>query len=91
MAHSKNIVLIVDDDQTGFQMLFEHLQEAGFAVLIAPHAEAAFESIKDTLPDIILLDVTLPGIDGFTLAARLKADEATRDIPIIFMATVIDV
>ncbi len=81
----KGTVLIVDDNLTNLSVLFNSLEGVGFRVLVATNGEAALSGIAQTLPDIILLDVMMPGLDGFETCRRLKANAATRNIPVIFM------
>ena len=81
----KGTVLIVDDNPANLGVLFDSLEGVGFRVLVATDGETALAGIGQALPDIVLLDVRMPGIDGFETCRRLKADEATRDIPVIFM------
>jgi signal transduction histidine kinase len=81
----KGIILIVDDNPTNLGVLFDSLERDGFRVLVATNGEAALQAVGRVRPDIVLLDVQMPGIDGFETCRRLKADEATRDIPVIFM------
>jgi signal transduction histidine kinase len=81
----KGTILIVDDNLTNLSVLFDSLEGVGFRVLVATNGEAALAGISQTLPDIILLDVQMPGIDGFEMCRRLKASETTRNIPVIFM------
>jgi two-component sensor histidine kinase len=69
-----------------FNVLADFMREAGYKVLLATRAETVFETIGRELPDIILLDINLPGITGFEIAARLKANRRTRGIPVIFMS-----
>ena len=83
-------ILIVDDNPANLGVLFDSLEEVGFRVLVATDGEAALAGIGQVQPDIVLLDVRMPGIDGFETCRRLKADEATRDIPIIFMTALTD-
>jgi two-component sensor histidine kinase len=78
-------ILIVDDDAAGIKLLLDHLNNCGYKVLVAIDAEAALQSIEQIIPDIILLDIKMPGVDGFTLASQLKERDTTDDIPIIFM------
>ncbi len=85
MTTTQDIVLIIDDTPANLGVLFDHLEKAGFKVLVATSGEAALEGVKHILPDIILLDVIMPGIDGFETCRHLKANEATKDISIIFM------
>jgi len=80
-----DIVLIVDDVPENLSVLHDALDESGFTVLVATNGESALARARQTLPDIILLDAVMPGMDGFEVARRLKADFSTRHIPIIFM------
>jgi diguanylate cyclase (GGDEF)-like protein len=81
----KGIILIVDDNPTSLGVLFDALTDAGFKVLVAQDGESAIQKVRYVPPDVILLDVIMPGIDGFETCRRLKGDEQTRDIPVIFM------
>ncbi len=83
---TRNTILVVDDDPYMFNLLSDFLHEAGYKVLRATQAEKVFEVTGQTLPNIILLDINLPGADGFSIAAQLKANKETRDIPVIFMS-----
>jgi two-component system, sensor histidine kinase and response regulator len=83
-------ILIVDDTPYNLVVLFDYLNECGFEVLLAEDGESLLEQIKYVLPDIILLDIMMPGIDGFETCRRLKANEATKDIPVIFMTSLTD-
>jgi signal transduction histidine kinase len=84
-------VLVVDDDPTNLSVLFNYLSEMGLKVLVAQDGESAIEQIEYERPDIILLDVLMPNIDGFETCRRLKANTATQDIPIIFMTALSDI
>jgi len=86
----RSIILIVDDNQTNLDVLFELLRNYGFKVLVALDGESAIEQTEYIHPDLILLDIMMPGIDGFETCRRLKADPPTRDIPIIFMSALSD-
>ncbi|MEC5396698.1 response regulator transcription factor [Uliginosibacterium sp. H1] len=79
------IVLIVDDVPENLSVLHDALDESGFTVLVATNGESALARARQSLPDIILLDAMMPGMDGFEVSRRLKADFSTRHIPIIFM------
>jgi CheY-like chemotaxis protein len=79
------IVLIVDDVPDNVAMLHDALDEAGHTVLVALNGETALQRATDAQPDVVLLDALMPGMDGFEVARRLKADERTHHIPIIFM------
>ncbi len=78
-------VLIVDDTPGNLALLSDTLSEAHYRVLVAIDGSAALEQIQYIKPDIILLDVMMPGIDGFETCARLKADPETAAIPVLFM------
>lgn len=84
-------VLVVDDDPTNLSVLFNYLAEMGLKVLVAQDGESALEQIDHERPDIILLDILMPNIDGFEMCLRLKANPATSDIPVVFMTALSDV
>jgi len=85
------LILIVDDIPTNLDVISEALSNAGYKVAIATSGERALQQVKRRLPDMILLDVMMPGIDGFETCQRLKADPETCNIPIIFMTAMADV
>jgi PAS domain S-box-containing protein len=78
-------ILIVDDDLIDLQLLKSVLKEGGYAVELASGGELALKIARATLPDLIVLDVMMPGLDGYQVCERLKASERTRDIPVIFV------
>lgn len=78
-------ILIVDDDPTNLAVLDDCLTSAGYRVLVAESGEAALERIKHIKPDLVILDVKMPGMDGFQTCQILKEDEVSRDIPVIFV------
>lgn len=78
-------ILIVDDMPINLSIVVDYLEEYGFGIRIARNGESALERVRYDQPDLILLDVLMPGIDGFETCRRLKADPETRDIPVIFM------
>src|SRR5512134_2610279 len=82
---NSDVVLIVDDVPDNLSVLHDALDESGYTVLVATHGEAALASAAQALPDIVLLDAMMPGMDGFEVARRLKAAPQTAHIPIIFM------
>lgn len=83
-------ILVVDDNPTNIQVLFDVLSEMGYRVAIAKSGEAALLRLQSYHPDMILLDVMMPGIDGFETCRQLKANPATHSIPIIFMTALSD-
>jgi signal transduction histidine kinase len=84
------LVLIVDDTPTNLEVISDTLGDAGFDVAIATSGDRALQQVERRLPDLILLDVMMPGIDGFETCRRLKANERTCRIPIIFMTALSD-
>ncbi len=82
---NSDVVLIVDDVPDNLAVLHDALDESGYTVLLATSGEAALTRAAQALPDIVLLDAMMPGMDGFEVAKRLKASPATAHIPIIFM------
>jgi two-component system, sensor histidine kinase and response regulator len=86
LCHSLDgCVLVVDDNPTNLSVLVNLLRDVGLRVLVATDGESAIEQIEYVKPDLILLDVMMPGIDGFETCQRLKANPETVKIPIIFM------
>ncbi|HEY9608287.1 response regulator [Allocoleopsis sp.] len=86
----KGVILIVDDTPTNLEVLLDFLENSGFKVRVAEDGESAIEGAEYAPPDLILLDVLMPGIDGFETCRRLKANPATQDIPVIFMTALTD-
>jgi len=80
-----DVVLIVDDVPDNLSLLHDALDDEGYTVLVATHGEAALQRATQAVPDIILLDAIMPGMDGFEVARRLKAQPETTHIPIVFM------
>lgn len=79
------VVLIVDDIPENLSLLHDALDESGYMVLVATNGESALQRARQGIPHIILLDAMMPGMDGFEVCRRLKADYATQHIPVIFM------
>ncbi len=88
---SEEPILIVDDNAASLDVLFNLLGSAGFELAAAVTGEMALELIAREPPALILLDVQLPGIDGYEVCRRIKADAATSRIPVIFMTAQTDV
>ena len=78
-------VLIVDDTPANIDILARFLKQNGLDLSVAPDAEIALKVIAKNKPDLILLDVMMPGIDGYQLCEKLKSDDLTKGIPIIFI------
>ena len=81
----KHKIYIVDDTPTNLQVLADYLIERGYEVFVAVDGTNAIEQITQSLPDLVLLDVMMPGIDGFETCRRLKSLPSTKNIPVIFM------
>lgn len=88
---ARGIILVVDDNPANLQVLSSFLDQSSFEVWAARSGEKAIQRLdNDNLPDLILLDVMMPGIDGFETCKHLKSDPRVQDIPIIFMTALSD-
>ena len=83
---SKGNILVVDDHFDNLNLLAKVLSDEGYVVRVAPSGKLALQSVAAMLPDLILLDIMMPGLDGFQVCARLKADKNYRDVPVIFLS-----
>lgn len=81
----KGTVLVVDDTIANLELIISFLSKKGYKTLIAKDGETAINRAEDSIPDLILLDIQMPGIDGFETCKRLKNNPLTSEIPIIFM------
>jgi len=79
-------ILIVDDNPMNLKVLSDALEPEGYRILVAPSGEVALKIAAKGEPELILLDVMMSGLDGLATCRRLKADAATRDIPVIFIS-----
>lgn len=86
----KALILIVDDDPTNAEVLSEYLKRADFETMIASTGQKALARCATTLPDLILLDVMMPEMDGFETCIKFKQQDSTREIPIIFTTALTD-
>src|SRR4051794_33148407 len=84
-------IFIVDDNPKNLALLKSILREAGFSVRAADDGRRALAMVAARAPELILLDITMPGMDGFEVCRALKSEEATRDIPVIFISALEDV
>jgi DNA-binding NarL/FixJ family response regulator len=85
-----DVVLVVDDQPDNLALLHDALDEAGYTVLVATDGASALKRAAKAQPDIVLLDALMPGLDGFEVARRLKADPHTAPIPVVFMTGLTD-
>ncbi|MGQ4648192.1 ATP-binding protein [Lyngbya aestuarii] len=82
----KGSILIVDDNPTNLGVLSDYFSDSGWEILVAQDGEAAIETVEYAHPDIVLLDIIMPVVDGFETCRHLKANPSTKDIPVIFMS-----
>ena len=83
-------ILLVEDNTTNLQILHQTLDGRGYRLLIAKNGESALAVAHEVKPSLILLDIMMPGIDGFEVCRRLKADPETEEIPVIFLSSLDD-
>lgn len=86
----EDTVLLVDDNPTNLEVLYQTLDGHGYRLLAARGGKAALSIVEETRPTLILLDIMMPGMDGFEVCERLKADPSTRDIAVIFLSALGD-
>ncbi len=84
-------ILIVDDHPNNLSLLLKFLHEQGYKVRVAPNAEFALKTVNISPPDLILLDIRMPDMDGYEVCQRLKNQANTADVPIIFLTALNDV
>ena len=84
------LILVVDDSPANLSVLSNALVQSGFEVAVARDGDTALEQVQMDSPDLILLDVLMPGIDGFEVCRQLKANQSTREIPVVFMTALSD-
>ncbi|MGK7926688.1 MAG: response regulator [Spirulina sp.] len=86
----RGTILIVDDNPTNLEVLYGTLDGNGYEILVEMDGQSGIEQVLKNPPDLILLDIMMPGIDGFETCRRLKANPKTRDIPIIFITALFE-
>jgi two-component system, sensor histidine kinase and response regulator len=86
----KKVLLIVDDRPENLDLLISFLEKCDYSIIVAKSGEETFQRFEYSKPDIILLDIMMPGIDGFETCRRLKEDDRYKDIPVIFMSALDD-
>jgi CheY-like chemotaxis protein len=91
MPQSRRKVLIVDDEEIMRELLTLHLTHHGYSVILAADAVEAAHLVLKEHPDLIVLDVELPYMDGYEFVAALKADPATKHVPVVFLTSREDV
>ena len=88
---SAGVILVVDDNAANLSLLTSLLNEAGYETRAANSGRRALQLVERSLPDLVLLDVTMPEIDGYQVCLRLKANAATSGVPVIFVSALDDV
>ena len=87
----RRTILVIDDDPKNLKLVKDLLEVAGYEVILSEDAETGIATAKEQLPDLILMDFQLPGLDGVQASKILKKDEATKNIPVVFItASVIE-
>ncbi len=86
--NDKGTILIVDDAPANLKLLTDSLTPAGYEVLLASSGELALASVATRLPELIILDIRMPGMGGFEVYRQLKERAETRDVPVIFLSAV---
>jgi DNA-binding NarL/FixJ family response regulator len=89
-ANIQATILVVDDAPDSLRFLTDTLEAEGYAVRIALNGETALASLAEELPDLVLMDAMMPGMDGFETTRRIKADPALALVPVIFMTGLTD-
>jgi CheY-like chemotaxis protein len=89
--NDKGVILVVDDTSTSLKLLTGTLAAKGYEVRAANSGELALASVALLPPELILLDIRMPGMDGYEVSRRLKSREESRDIPIIFISALTEV
>jgi DNA-binding response OmpR family regulator len=85
MTQQKKRILAVDDDPTALRALSQILMQKGYEVLTAPDGETSLSLLQEETFDLAILDVTLPDFSGFDICRKIRKDERTRDMPVIFL------
>ncbi len=90
MNTTEPIIMIVDDDERNTRLLKAQLEAEGYGTMAALSGQECLSQLRERLPDLILLDIMMPGLSGFEVAGRLKADSRTKNIPIIMITALED-
>ena len=83
---TKGDILIVDDTLANLRLLMNMLSKQGYKVRGVPNGSIALTAVRSSSPDLILLDINMPEMNGYEVCRHLKADDRTRDIPVIFIS-----
>ena len=92
--HTEKTILIVDDEQSEIDILYHLLnqlkEDETYDIVVASNGEDALKAVNNRKVNLILLDIMMPGIDGYEVCKRLKADDSTKEIPVIFVTSLVD-
>lgn len=88
--HEKPVILVVDDEYNNRSLMEDFLTPLGYNVILARDGEEALEKVNEAAPDVVLLDVMMPRVDGFTVARELKSREDTKTIPVVMLTALMD-
>jgi putative two-component system response regulator len=88
--HEKPVILVVDDEHNNRSLMEDFLTPMGYEVVLARDGEEALEKVDEAHPDVVLLDVMMPKVDGFTVARTLKSREDTKTIPVVMLTALMD-
>lgn len=91
LGMSKGDIYLVDDNPNNLTLLYGILRNAGYQVRLANNGRRALETVSSYPPELIMLDINMPGMNGYEVCEKLKANPATRDIPVIFISALDDV
>src|ERR1051325_9843233 len=83
---SRGTILVVDDNPTNLQLLSGMLRDRAYEVRVATSGKQAIASARTARPDLIMLDIMMPNLNGYETCQMLKTDAATRDVPVIFIS-----
>ncbi|MDQ3964522.1 MAG: response regulator [Actinomycetota bacterium] len=85
-AENEKRILVADDDPVILRLIQVNLELEGYQVLTANNGEEAIAAANTETPDLVILDIMMPRLDGYQTCERLKADDATKDIPVVFLS-----
>jgi putative two-component system response regulator len=88
--HGKPVILVVDDEHNNRTLMEDFLTPLGYEVILARDGEEALQKVDETPPDVVLLDVMMPKVDGFTVARALKSRDDTKTIPVVMLTALMD-
>jgi len=85
MVRNKSLILVVDDNQQNIQVLGAVLEQAGYGIAVAVNGQQALDYLVEEKPDLVLLDVMMPAMDGYEVCRTMKKDRDLKNIPVIFL------